>query len=354
MANEEFNLQELLQVDAPQERIEELMELVEIDIPDLSDDVKRHLLKQQVEMFNLEYGRYGAQTKITDQIIEDLMVGMIDVHVHGGSDPFERRQLEDEIVIECMKAKMKAVVIKTWYTPSASRNALVQKIADQWAEEHCMTPVMAFGGVTLNYSVGGINAEAVKRCLGFPRFKYVWLPMTDSYYHQLVVFNRKNRGIKCIGDDGKIVPELKEIFHIISDNDLVLASGHYPYRETSIIMEEAKKLGVKRMEIVHPCIIHSKHTIEEMKTMGKEGVKIGLQGIASVNLRYVEGIRWYFKVIKELHEYMVYSSDCGQIQNPTHIEGTKWFIRVLLSYGITKEEIIKIFKINPAEHLGIN
>jgi hypothetical protein len=354
MAREEFDLAELLAVDADPERVEELMKSVEIDLPDLSDDVKRHLLKQQVEMFNIEYGRYAAGTRITDDIVEGLMEDAIDTHVHGGSDPFERRQLEDEIAIDCTTAKMKAVVIKTWYTPSASRNALVQKIVDRWAKEHEMRPVQVFGGITLNYSVGGLNLDAVTKCLGFPGFKYVWMPMADSYYHQWIVFHRKDRGIKYLTDDGKIVPEMKEILRCIADNDLVLASGHYPYRETAPLMEEAKKLGVKRMEVIHPTLIHSKHTLAEMKAMASEGVKIGLMGIASVNVRFVEGIRWLLRVIKELSDHMIWGSDSGQIHNPTCVEGMRWIIRVLLAYGITREEITKIFKTNPAAHLGID
>jgi imidazolonepropionase-like amidohydrolase len=51
---------------------------------------------------------------------------------------------------------------------------------------------------------------------------------------------------------------------------------------------------------------------------------------------------------------MIWGSDSGQIQNPTHIEMQRWTIRVLLANGITKEEITNIFKINPAKHLGID
>ena len=349
----EFELEELLKVDASPQRIDELMELVEIDIPDLSREVKRHLLKQQVDMANLEYGLRSAGTVISDQLVGELMEDSIDTHVHGGSDPFERRQFEDEIGIDCTKAKMKAVVIKTWYTPSASRNGLVQRIVDRWAEDHEMRPVQLFGGITLSQSVGGLNPDAVIKCLGFPRFKYVWMPMADSYYHQLIAFHRKDRGIKYLTDDGKIVPELQDILRIIADHDLVLASGHYAYRETSILMEEAKRLGVKRMEVVHPTLIHSKHTLSEMKELAQEGIKISIMGIASVNVRFAEGFRYVLKMVKELKDYMIWGSDSGQIQNPTTVEGQRWMIRVLLAYGITKEEITKIFKTNPAEHLGI-
>ena len=352
MAEEQLSLEELLQSEADPARVDQLMKLVKVDLVGISDDVKRYLVKQQVEMFNLEQARF--RTKITNEMIDQLMENSIDTHVHGGSDPFERRLLEDEIAIEATKAKMKAVVIKTWYTPSASRNALVQKIIDKWAEEHQMRPVMVFGGVTLNYSMGGLNPEAVKRCLGFPRFKYVWMPMVDSYYHQLVVLNRKDRGIKYLTDKGKIVPELKEILRIIADNDLILASGHYPYSETASLIEEAKKLGVQRIELVHPTLMYSKYTLAEMKVLANEGVKINLTGIASVYVRFIEGFRWLLKFVKELGDHLVFGSDSGQIYNPTPIEGMRWLMRVLLAYGMTNEEVTKIFKTNPAELLGIN
>ena len=354
MVNKDFSFENLLNAEVSHDRVEELMELVELDLPHASEEVKRYLLKQQAEMFNVTYSLKASGTKITNELIDELMEDSIDTHVHGGSDPFERRELEDEIAIACTKATMKAVVMKTWYTPSASRNALVQKIVDKWAEEHELRPVKVFGGITLGYSVGGLNPEAVLKCLGFPGFKYVWMPMVDSYYHQLIVFNRKDRGIKYLTEGGKIVPELEEILRIIADNDLVLASGHYAYRETAVLMEEAKKLGVKRMEVVHPTLLHSKHTLVEMKELAREGVKISVMGIASVNVRFVEGILWLFKTIKELNDSMIWGSDSGQIENPTHIEGQKWMMRVLLAHGITKEEIIKIFKTNPAKHLGID
>jgi imidazolonepropionase-like amidohydrolase len=217
-----------------------------------------------------------------------------------------------------------------------------------------MRPVKVLGGITLNNSVGGLNPDAVMKCLGFPGFKYVWMPMADSYYHQLVVFNKKNSGIKYVTDNKKIVPELKEILHIIADNDLILASGHYAYKETAILMEEAKKIGVKRMEVIHPTLIVSKHTIAEMRELANEGVKIGLMAVTAGTVRFLEGIRWLFRVVKELSDHMIWGSDSGQIQNPTHIEMQRWTIRVLLANGITKEEITNIFKINPAKHLGID
>ena len=347
-------LEELLIAEAPLERINYLTETVTIDLPNLAPTVKRHLLKQQIEMFQIEEVRYTMDTGISDEVVDRLIEGSIDTHVHGGSEPFERRELEDEIAIDCTRAKMKAVVLKNWYHPSASKIALVQKAVNNWAEKNQLKPAQVLGGITLNNSIGGLNPEAVIRCLGFPGFKYVWMPTADSYYHQSNILNRKKHtGIHYLSEKGKVVREMKEILHVIADNDLVLASGFYPYRETAPLMEEAKRTGVRRMELIHPTLMHAKHTLAEMKELAREGVKIGLTGIASVNARFIEGIRSVFRIIKELSDYMVLGSSSGQIQNPTHLEGMKWMVRVLLSHGVTKEEVTKMFKTNPATHLGI-
>ena len=52
-------------------------------------------------------------------------------------------------------------------------------------------------------------------------------------------------------------------------------------------------------------------------------------------------------------DHFVYCSDFGQIHNPPHIVGHRWMIQMLLAYGVSKEEITKIFKTNPARHIGL-
>jgi hypothetical protein len=348
-----IGLNSLLHFEAPADRVEELLKTVPIDIPGASDEIKRFLIKQVIEMIQLEYGRYENKTKVSEELVDQLLVDAIDTHVHGASDPFERSQYEDDLGIAATKAKMKAIVIKTWYSPSASRNELAQRAVDRYAAEHGLRPAECWGGVTLNRPAGGVNADAVRKCLGFPRMKYVWMPMADSWWHQFVVFNRKNEGIRFLDEKHKPLPELTEMLRVVADNDLVLACGHYPYEEEIILFEEAKRVGVKRMEVVHPSLIHTKHTIEQMKTLAGEGIYLGLMGIASMNIRFIEGFKWWIQAIKELSDHFVLGTDSGQIQNPTHMDGLRWMIKVLMAYGVTAEEIHKMVHVNPRKHTGI-
>lgn len=357
MFKEGTSFEEILNISVPEERIERVKNLVRFDIPNLSEEIKSFLIAQQLRFVSIQYARFMTGIKFTRQDVNELLQGAIDCHAHGGSDPFDRLLLEDEIAFDYSRARMRAVVFKTWYTPSASRIQLIKKYLDKWSMENAVKPVEVFGGVTLNYSVGGINPDAVKCCLGFPGFKYIWLPMVDSYHHRRLVYDDwSGVGIKLLDEKGKVVPALTEIFRIAADNDLIVASGHYPYSDTKAVMEKAKHIGVKRMEIVHPAHIHSKTLISEMKEAASEGIKLMLSGLGTTAFPFHEtGPVYAVKMIKEVGaDNLIYGSDYGQIHNPPHLIGTEWTIKLLLAYGATKEEVRKVMQTTPALHLGLD
>ncbi len=353
---EGLNLQQILQVEVPDDRVERLKKLARVDSPNLSDEVFTWLVRQQAQWANIQYTRFLAGAKFTEQDVDDIMTNSFDIHVHGGSDPFERLLLEDDVANDFTDAGCRALVFKTWYTPSASRNALAQKLTNLYAEERGLRPVEVFGGVTLNYSQGGFNPDAVRKCLGFPGMKYVWMPMVDSYHHRRVVYDDfSGHGLHFLDDQQNVKPEVKEILAIIAENDLILASGHYPYEDTAILFDEAKSMGVRRMEVIHPAHIHSKHTIEQMKEQAARGAKLMLSGLGAMAFPLHEsGPLYAARVIKEVGpENVVYGSDFGQLQNVPHIIGNRWMIKLLFAYGCTKEELYQVFQATPAEHLGI-
>ncbi|MBW1994912.1 MAG: hypothetical protein JRI77_10770, partial [Deltaproteobacteria bacterium] len=163
MFREEMTLEDILKIEVDEDRIQRLRKLVKFDIPGINEEVERFLIRQQIQFVNIQYARFLAGVTFTESDVDALVRNAVDCHAHGGSDPFDRLMLEDEIAFDYSKAGMRAVVFKTWFTPSASRIQLVQKYLDKWAEENDIQPVKIFGGITLNKSVGGINPDAVRR-----------------------------------------------------------------------------------------------------------------------------------------------------------------------------------------------
>lgn len=353
---ENLPLSEILKVQVSEERVQRLKTLTNVDAPGVTDEIVTWLVRQQAQWANIQYTRFLAGAKFTEQDVDELLVNAIDCHTHGGSDPMERLLLEDDIGIDYTEAGMRAMVVKTWYTPSASRNALVQKIVNRHAEARGLRPVLCYGGVVLNYSVGGFNPEAVKKCLGFPGMKYVWMPMVDSYHHRRVVYDDwSGYGLNFLDENRKVVPAMQEILRIIADNDLVLASGHYPYQDTAVLVEEARRLGVNRIEIIHPAHIHSKHTIAQMKEQAARGAKLMLSGLGTMAFPLHEsGPLYAAQIVKEVGaENLIYGSDFGQLQNFPHIIANRWMIKLLLAYGCTKDEIRQVFQVTGARLLGL-
>ena len=344
----------------PRERIERVKNIVHMDLPDgVSEDILEYQIANWLHQVGIRYTKLTTSIKHTPSDVDMLMHGAIDIHAHGGSDPFERILLEDELCKDYTEAGMAAVVIKTWYTPSASRNQLLAKMLREWGQR-CVPPIeplKIFGGITLNKSVGGLNPVAVEKCLGFPGMKYVWLPMIDSYHHNRVVHDNwtDNAGITLLDGNRKVKGELRDIMRICADRNLVLASGHYPYEDSIIVMEEAKKLGVKHMELIHPTHIHAKHTVKQMKEYADLGVMVMLCSLGFTCFPIHEtGPIHAVDIIEQVGEdNLVFGTDYGQIHNPRHIVGVRWAIQLLLSYGVAKKTIQKIFNINTAKHLDI-
>lgn len=52
--------------------------------------------------------------------------------------------------------------------------------------------------------------------------------------------------------DGKIVPELQDIFQLIKDFDVVLGTGHLSPEEIFRVVEAARNAGVRKIVVTHP------------------------------------------------------------------------------------------------------
>src|SRR5205085_6279048 len=139
----------------------------------------------------------------------------------------------------------------------------------------------------------------------------------------------------------KVIPAVQEILRIIADNDLVLASGHYPYEDTAALIEEARRLGVNRIEVIHPAHIHSKHTIAQMKEQAARGAKLMLSGLGAMAYPLHEsGPLYAARIVHEVGpENLVYGSVFSQLQNFPHMVANACMIKQLRHWGRTRDQI---------------
>jgi hypothetical protein len=129
--------------------------------------------------------------------------GLIDFHVHTAPDVFGRALADDEEAALSKDRGMDAVVLKSHTALTADR---------AWLARRRVPGMKVFGGITLNGSAGGINVDAVRWMWrmqgGFGRV--VWFPTFDANNH-VTRLKEAPSGIKVVGDDGKVLPAVREV-----------------------------------------------------------------------------------------------------------------------------------------------
>ena len=287
--------------------------------------------------------------------------GAIDMHIHSGPDGSPR--LIDALdLTRLAKSKgMRALVLKNHHESTAAQAYLVRKV---------VPGIEVFGGISLDLSVGGVNPAAVDWMAhmegGYG--KVVWLPTNDSEANVKRVAAGGGRGGRggrgdapvaaaaprpfvSVIRDGKVLPDVLEVFDIIAKNNMVLETGHSSPSESLILIPEAKRHGVKNILVTHAFANPGgSMTIEEAHEAAKMGAFIELvyDPFDDATLQHTADAIHTIGAAS-----FVLSSDLGQRGRPLHPDGLLALYQALAKRGISVAEIDQMGKVNPAKLLGL-
>ena len=104
--------------------------------------------------------------------MENVMQGIIDMHIHAAPDVRARKLDDLELMEASVQRGVRAIVLKSHNVPTADRAYLVNRVA---AEKYPDAKFTAFGGLCLNHPVGGLNPDAVETSLKLGA-KVIWDP----------------------------------------------------------------------------------------------------------------------------------------------------------------------------------
>lgn len=280
--------------------------------------------------------------------VEQLLQGAIDIHCHCGPCAVVQRSFNEiEYGVEATKAGMGAIVNKALTAPTARSAALAQTIVDQWAKEHNMKSAKIIGGVGLSYAVGGFNPNAVVNAAKLGG-KFVWTPVHDSAHaHKIDALAGMDRpgGIEVIDESSEVLPEIREVFKVVAEYDMVLSLGHHSTKERFAMIEAAKEVGVKRISIVHPFNPLTRMSIEQMKTAADKGAYLEhlFAGFSPYLWNWDETI----EAIKTIGaDHFVLGSDSGRWDMPPPIPLYRVMIAKFLLRGISEGDIEKMVRLN--------
>ncbi len=289
--------------------------------------------------------------------IDRLVKGAIDCHVHAGPDPFHQRRLDAvQLAREAQAAQMRAVVLKSHHYGTAPLAYIVNQVVPE---------VLVVGSLVLNEGVGGLN-PAVVEVAAKTGAKLIWMPTyssvvdtkrrTDTNKHRLPATKAVcDRGISLLGEGGELVPQMTPILEIIKDGNLVLATGHISVPEIYAISTEAKRMGIK-VVITHPLTedFGSTLTIEQQQALVHKGAFVEHCFDTCMPLHGgLNPLRMAEAINKVGAEHCILSTDFGQADNPTPVEGIRMMIATLLECGLNEKELELLVKVNPAKLLDL-
>jgi Family of unknown function (DUF6282) len=294
-------------------------------------------------------------------VVERLLDGAVDLHVHPYPSPFPRRMDAAEAAHRAADAGMRAIVVKSHHHDTAMDVAALR--------DHgiAQSGIEVFGGIALNTQVGGLNPHAVNLCLAMGG-KVVWFPTIASPAH--IEHHRHNPALKFpqltvdllpedpidVWENGGLRREVHQILTMIAEADAVLASGHLPPRSILALFEAAKGAGVRRMVVNHPNFV-VEATKDEVRRM------VGLGALVEHSLcMYDEESSFHNWQIDTLVEWVRWvgpersslGSDLGQAGNPFPADSFRKICSRLLESGLTEWEVRLLVADNPARLLGLD
>ena len=176
------------------------------------------------------------------------MKGVCDMHVHTNPDLRLRAYNDFELAEAGIRVGARAIVIKSHLGFTVNRAAMANEFIRRMYGDD--TGFTMYGGVVMNKVIGGVNPDAVEKGLKLGA-KVIWLPTQSAKQHLLKMGKDPADGIELVRD-GKVVPELKDVFSLIRDYDVTLGTAHVSPEEAFVVVEAARDAGVKKIVVTHP------------------------------------------------------------------------------------------------------
>lgn len=319
------------------------------------------------------YRYFNPGQPVEPEQVDEILKGVIDSHVHGaplGAWLAGRPAMTDTCV-KASQAGLKALVFKDHNTWTVNAAIVIQEMLaklkkEKEAKGEVFTPVEVYGGVTLNYTVGGLNPQVVEIALGYGRCKEIWLPSLDAR-HQKVAMGLEG-GIQII-EGNELVPAMKKIIEILHDYNnnrkgdrCALAACHVSNEEKIALLDYIKAKGLDVDVIIDHCTQElTIVTPEEAREMLDKGAYLQFCECSCIPWPgmqdWIVAFDYSINLIKELikekgPDHLILATDAGQPGNEP-VVGWWHFLRILLSQGVKEEHINVMAKEVPARILGI-
>jgi hypothetical protein len=292
----------------------------------------------------------------------ELVRGAYDMHVHVAPDVVERRISDVALAERCRTLGLGGFQLKSHYSSTAERARSVSE---------AVPGVRVLGAITLNRSVGGLNALAVE-IAAREGARSVWFPTVSSVNEQhevhpappgakLAVWVKFELELRQAGLDpepvavvdgaGELVAEAREVLATIARHDLVLMTGHLSRDEIFTLVDGAVAAGVRQIVVTHPEFPSQRVSIEDQVALAEKGALLE----RCFTTPHTGKTSWEQILAASRAvgpERTVWSSDLGQVFNPPVEDGLALMADEFLAGGFSDEEIVAMAVTNTQRLAG--
>ena len=279
--------------------------------------------------------------------------GICDMHVHTNPDLRIRAYNDLQLADAAVRVGARAIVIKSHLGFTVNRAAIANEYVKRVYGDN--TGFTMYGGVVMNKVIGGVNPEAVEKGLKLGA-KEIWLPTQSAKRHLEKMGQNPADGIELVRD-GKVIPELIDVFKLVKDYDVALGTAHVSPEEAFTVVEAARDAGVKKIIITHPEWWVCDYSIEDQIRLVKD-YDVILERCYAQNMGkgqpYHLNLKENAELIKEVgYEHVMVDTDGGQVENPDWEIEMYEYMHYLVEYGIPIEHVYHMTKTIPYRLLGI-
>ncbi|MBI3412557.1 MAG: hypothetical protein HY051_00560 [Candidatus Aenigmarchaeota archaeon] len=278
----------------------------------------------------------------------------IDLHVHIGPEIIPRKFTVQKLIEE-ETGKIAGMALKNHFYPTVP---MIKSAGER-------SPTL-IGSVTLNNYIGGLNAGAIESSAKISENPViVWFPTINARnFLEKTIYeipkewcggkfesrpSKSVRGIAVLDGNGGLSRAATGVLRVVKENNCILATGHISWQESKKLVEEAVRIGIKKIIVTHPIYQKINMPVSVQKKLARNtGVYIeqcySMYSIDKISIKSIAGQIKQIGVNK-----CIIASDVGQIKSPSPSEALEKFAVLLKREGITEEELGLMGAKNPGK-----
>jgi hypothetical protein len=225
--------------------------------------------------------------------------------------------------------------------------------------------IAAYGAVTLNHSVGGLNPVAVELA-GRSGCKIVWMPTVDAanetagrvdgpstklpfwaeIQRELAGMGIAPPPLSVVNASGAVTDVARRCVELIAKHDMILATGHLGRAEIFALVKAAREMGARKVLVTHAEFPSQNLSAVEQNELADMGAYIE----HCFTTMHTDKAPWeavIASIRKVGPERCVLSTDLGQTINPPVAEGFAMFAQRMLDAEFKVGEIRRMTVENP-------